>query len=127
MSFGAQLQQAYDKAMEDVARALYTVVDTVVKERALALIPRDTNTAANSVQVTISGGAGVAEVKLSFGSDSDDNPKTHQPSNDYIVPLHEDMGAAHPNGGQAKFLEQAVTEAAPKLGAMIQGSMTKGP
>jgi hypothetical protein len=127
MSFGAQLQQAYDKAMEDVAAALYTVVDTVVKERALALIPRDTNTAADSVQVTMSGGASVVEVKLSFGSNSDSNPKTHQSSNDYIVPIHEDMSAAHPNGGQAKFLEQAVNESAPKLGAMIQGSMTKGP
>ena len=32
--------------------------------------------------------------------------KNHAPSNAYVVVVHEDMEAHHPNGGEAKFLEK---------------------
>lgn len=68
-------------------------------------IPVDTSTAKDSRAITVDG----STVTLSYGSDSDSNPKTGQPSNSYIESLHEDMVAQHPHG-QAQFLRSAADE-----------------
>jgi hypothetical protein len=125
--FEAQVAAAVAKMEADLAAAMYAAVDQVVKPRALELIPRETETAANSVQVFgPTPTAGGVEVVISFGRDDDSNPKSHTPSNSYIVPLHERMDIAHPGGGEAKFLENAVTEIAPAFGGEMQIRSTSG-
>lgn len=37
----------------------------------------------------------------------------------YIIPLHENLDADHPNGGQAKFLESTLHESAPYMNQRI--------
>lgn len=41
---------------------------------------------------------------VTYGRD-DDGTEKHAPSNQYVVPQHESLEFHHPNGGQAKFLE----------------------
>lgn len=48
---------------------------------------------------------------VTYGRD-DDGDGTHAPSNQYVIPVHENLEANHPNGGQAKFLEDAASTAA---------------
>lgn len=42
---------------------------------------------------------------VTYGRD-DDGSEHHAPSNQYVIPQHEDMEFNHPNGGEAKFLEK---------------------
>lgn len=41
--------------------------------------------------------------------------KSHREPGSYAVVVHEDMTMRHPNGGQAKFIEQPYLEEAPKV------------
>jgi hypothetical protein len=86
-----------------------------VTERILAksneYIPKDTETAEHSGRVVVDEAAGV--VYLTYGKDDDANPKTGEPSNTYIEPLHEDMEQRHAEGTFAKFLQRAVDEMGP--------------
>jgi hypothetical protein len=43
----------------------------------------------------------------------------------YAVYVHEDLTAKHPNGGQAKFLEQPMREHASKMSQMIKNLIQK--
>lgn len=55
------------------------------------------------------------EAGVAYGRDRTvQNPKGGYVA-DYIVPLHEDLEALHPNGGEAKFLESVWNEAEPHL------------
>lgn len=44
----------------------------------------------------------------------------------YAVYVHENMNANHPNGGQAKFLEQPAKEMRKELGQIVAKAMKKG-
>lgn len=44
----------------------------------------------------------------------------------YAIYVHENLEANHPNGGQAKFLEQPARELKPVLKTIIQNSMKRG-
>lgn len=44
----------------------------------------------------------------------------------YAVYVHENLEANHPNGGQAKFLEQPARELQPTLKAIIASNLKKG-
>lgn len=74
------------------------------------LVPRDTSVLVNSGFVnepTVS--RGVAEVVMGYGG----------PASDYAIVQHEDLTLNHPNGGQAKYLEQPLLAAVPGLGQRI--------
>jgi|ERR1044072_2018688 hypothetical protein len=45
---------------------------------------------------------------------------------DYAVYVHEDLAMNHPNGGQAKFLEEPARVLAPKLGTIISQGLQQG-
>lgn len=44
----------------------------------------------------------------------------------YAVYVHENLDANHPNGGQAKFLEQPAKEMRAELGKMVAKDLKKG-
>ena len=48
---------------------------------------------------------------VGYGGNGDPiNPKTGKHASEYMVQVHEDLNQPHPNGGQAKFLEEAVQQ-----------------
>lgn len=54
---------------------------------------------------------GLVTAHVTYGSD-DDGTATHAPSNQYVVEQHEDGDLDHPNGGNWKWLEHAMHQAA---------------
>lgn len=82
-------------------------------------IPKDTHAAEESGRVT---GPEVVRGKIRAGivyaSQGETNPKSGQPVSDYIIPLHEDPDALHPNG-EYKFLEKTMRESERTLGARL--------
>lgn len=58
-------------------------------------------------------------VRIGYGGDYTKwNPKSEQPSSDYMVQVHEDLQMSHLTG-KAKFLEDPVMEASPRLGVAL--------
>lgn len=94
--------------VETLSEVVYPVAD--------ADVPRDTLTLSQSWQVVgpTEDASGVGAT-LSYGKDDDENPKSHQPSNAYAVEVHEAIGKQHPGGGAAKWLENSMTQTAPRL------------
>lgn len=97
----ANLRQQLVQAAADEAR------DSILAP-AVEGIPKETETAAKSGRIVVDGDT----IYVTFGLDTDSNPKTGQPSNTYIEPLHEDMEAHHANG-HAQFLRTAANQGAP--------------
>lgn len=87
----------------------------VEKAESQRRIPVDTGTAQDTAEVVgpvITPGR--IEAAVAYGRDPTVmNPKGGAVS-DYIIPLHEDLDAYHPNG-EAKFLESVMNEAEPYL------------
>jgi hypothetical protein len=100
-AFAQMRQRLLDATAESVTERILA--------KAVEYIPKDTLTAAESGKVVRDGD----RVVVSFGSDTDANPKTGEPSNTYIEPLHEDMEQRHAEGTFAKFLQRAVDEMGP--------------
>ena len=62
---------------------------------------------------------GMVSASIVYGADpSIKNPKTGTPVADYIIPLHENLDAYHPNG-EAKFLESTLKESERHLGPRV--------
>lgn len=84
----------------------------IIKEEAeailaesLAEVPRDTGALANSADIMeIEDG----DYAVYYGAPGYINPKNGTPVDAYMVKVHEDLSASHPNGGKAKFLEDPV-------------------
>lgn len=117
------LEAAFAQLLANAAHAMQVAVVDGPGARSQELVPRDTETLADSMQVSepvIEGDT--ATVTLSYGRQDDANPKTGQPSATYAVEVHERTDIAHPTG-QAKYLESAVLEAAPTFGADIAAKM----
>lgn len=96
--------------------SLVETLNEVVYPVADADVPRDTTTLAQSARISqpVEDANGIA-VAFSYGVDDDMNPKSHQPSNAYVVAVHEAIGKQHPGGGQAKWTENAMTQTAPRF------------
>lgn len=77
-----------------------------VMAEADVLIPKDTETARESARIfpAVNDGATV-QVTFGFGFGGARNPKTGNPVDEYIVPLHEILEAHHEPPTSAKFLE----------------------
>lgn len=117
------LEEGFAALFAQAGLALHAVVEEAVLPRSQALVPRDTETLADSATITGPTKEGDAiTVTLSYGREDDRNPKTGQPSAAYAVDVHERVDVLHPTG-QAKYLEVATNEAAPIFGAMIAARM----
>jgi hypothetical protein len=91
--------------------------------RAQEMVPRDTETLADSARVSDAAIEGTtATVTLSYGQPDDANPKTGEPSATYAVTVHERLDVPH-RVGQAKWLELAQMEAAATFAAQIAAKM----
>lgn len=120
------LEAAFAQLLANAARAMHAAVQDGPGARSQELVPRDTETLADSMQVSdpvIEGDT--ATVILSYGRTDDSNPKTGQPSAVYAVDVHERTDIQHPTG-QSKFLEAAVLEAAPGFGQQIAAKIGGG-
>ena len=117
-------------SFESSLEAVLLNVDTATKRgteqackeilaESLEQVPRDTGTLASTAFYDvvrnmgtkrytyqgIVGYAGTAGVGASYDRF---NPKSRSKVSSYAVRVHEDLGAKHPNGGKAKFLEDPV-------------------
>jgi hypothetical protein len=117
------LEAALMQLFATAAHAMRAAVVDGPAARSQELVPRDTETLADSMQVSapvIDGDT--ATVTLSYGRTDDSNPKTGQSSSTYAVSVHERLDVPHPHG-VAKYLETSVLEAAPGFGADIRAKM----
>lgn len=105
------------------ADAMKAAVTEGPAARSQELVPRDTDTLADSMRISdpvIDGTT--ATVVLSYGQPDDSNPKSGGPSADYAVTVHERLDVPHATG-QAKYLENAQLEAATGFTAAIAAKM----
>ena len=82
-----------------------------VAEMSLAEVPQDTGTLASSLFYDVAGyyKTGWTGI-IGYGGNGDPvNPKTGLPASAYMVTVHEDLTAVHPNG-KAKYLEDPMRE-----------------
>lgn len=88
----------------------------VEKAESQRRIPVDTGAAQATAEIV---GPVVEPGRIEFGLAYAVDPTVQNPKGgyvvDYIIPLHEDLTANHPNGGEAKFLESVWNEAEPHL------------
>lgn len=92
-----------------------------ILEESLKQVPRDTGTLASTAfysvnrrmstkRYTYEGVVGYAGQSGAGMSHDRVNPKSGKAASKYVFIVHEDLEAAHPNGGKAKFLEDPVRE-----------------
>jgi hypothetical protein len=88
------------------------------------LIPKDTETARESHRIfpVVNDGATI-QVTFGYGFGGARNPKTGNPIDEYIVPLHEILEARHDPPTQAKFLEQPLFAYAGHMGRDISAEL----
>ncbi len=79
------------------------------------MVPVDTGALKASAYVE-SANYGKEVVSVDFGYCGEDgryaqiNPKTGVPTSEYVMEQHENLYYKHPTGGEAKFLEKAITQ-----------------
>ena len=102
-----------------VAEALYDELNEVELPESNRKIPKDTHAAEESG--TVLGPEvrpGSIRATIAYATAGETNPKSGQLVAEYIIPLHEDLDAFHPNG-EAKFLETTMNESERFLGSRI--------
>lgn len=85
-----------------------------------ALVPREDGQLAESGQLLPD--PANLEVVISYGN-NETQPGYTSPANDYAVVQHEDTTLEHPNGGQAKYLEEPLMQEAGEVGATVAKHM----
>lgn len=100
--------KAYTEQAAVRSQAAVDAAAVLVKERSQELVPVDTGELKESCEI-VSTGQGFERVsKVTYKAK-------------HALHVHEDLTADHPNGGQAKFLEQAMREA----GVEVMGILAK--
>ena len=100
-----ELRVNINRTLVRVRREKRTIIKKEAEEllaESLSEVPRDTESLAKSARVEDMGDGDYAVV---YGGNGTINPRTGQPVDDYMIRVHEDLEANHPNGGKAKFLE----------------------
>lgn len=91
----------------------------------LAEVPRATETLAKSFFKEIESRNGEVRASLGYGGNGDPvNPKTKQRASQYMLAVHEDLTAMHPNG-KAKFLEDPLREIEAKYAARLSQGLQR--
>lgn len=121
-------QRKFASSMEAVIRNVYTGTKRATEqacqeilEDSLRQVPRDTGTLASTAfydvqrrrttkRYTYEGIVGYAGMVGAGYSHDRFNPKSRRAASEYAFIVHEDLGAVHPNGGKAKFLEDPVRD-----------------
>lgn len=75
-----------------------------LKQASLAEVPTVTGALAGSIYTEVAAGVHGATGEVGYGGRGNVNPVTGAPVDSYIMGVHEDLDASHPNG-KAKFLE----------------------
>lgn len=119
----ASLLAAMQQHLTRLGTALHDAVTETELPATQAMVPRDTETLADSAQVSapVVDGSGVTVV-LSYGRTDDRNPKTHEPSATYAIDVHERVDIAHPTGS-AKYLEVPFMDHSGTLLARVAAKM----
>lgn len=108
--------QQYPRVMGE---ALYEELNEIELPESNRRIPKDTHAAEESGLVMgPEVRPGSISATIAYATRGETNPKTGQPVSDYIIPLHEDLDAFHPNG-EAKFLESTLNESERHLGPRL--------
>lgn len=112
------LSFSYEPPATDARVALAAAAELAVEsagktllDASQQLVPVDTGALKASGQVT---GDGPHTVAVSYGR-QDGAGRNGADTADYAVIQHEALDYNHPNGGQAKYLEQAMHSAAPEI------------
>lgn len=114
--FNRLLEVALRKVENGTKRATLEAVKEIYRE-SQRQVPRDTNTLAQSGFYEVRGYKGNFQGTVGYGGNGNPvNPKTGHKATDYMVIVHEDLGAYHPVGN-AKFLEIPVRMYQSKMGA----------
>lgn len=88
--------------------ALEAITDALeeLSQEVILYTPKDTRTLVDSFAYKIVDEGVRVRAEFGFGNIKDQvNPKTGLKASEYVIAVHEDLEARHPNGGQAKFLE----------------------
>ena len=103
-----------EAAIRNISRGTKTATTVACQEilgNSMAEVPKDTYTLLMSAFYELSRRTDTAattwayEATIGYGGNGDPvNPKTGQRASSYMVKVHEDLSAHHPNG-KAKFLE----------------------
>lgn len=102
-----------------MGQALYDELKEVELPESNRRIPKDTHAAEESgVVLGPEVRPGKIAATVAYATRGETNPKSGQPVADYIIPLHEDPDAFHPNG-EYKFLESTLNESERHLGARL--------
>lgn len=99
-----------DKVDRGTKKATLAAVQEIY-DKSLELVPRETNTLADSAYYEVIGNSKIGFTGLvGYGGNGDPiNPISGEHASAYAIPVHEDLTAKHPTG-QAKFLERAVLD-----------------
>lgn len=97
-----------DYMAQIAAREAMTEALNELQQEIIYMTPRDTNTLVNSFSFRIVDETNIMRAVFGFGLEKDMvNPKTGQKASEYVIAVHEDLEAYHPQGS-AKFLETPV-------------------
>lgn len=111
----ARLAVAPEVAVQAMASALYSEAQSILSD-SQPLVPVETGTLRSSGAVELPAIAGTEiEVVIGYGG----------AAQDYAIVQHEHVEFAHPNGGQAKFLEQPALEHAATMEIRLAGRLSK--
>lgn len=100
--------KAYTEQAAAKSQAAVDAAAVAVKSRSQELVPVDTGALSESCVIETTGQGFERVAKVAYKAP-------------YALYVHEDLTANHPNGGQAKFLEQAMREA----GVEVMGILAK--
>lgn len=108
--FDAQCEVAISKLGHGTRKATVAACQEII-QASLNQVPSATGTLASSIYYEISGNykIGFSGVVGYGGNGNPVNPTTGEAVSEYMVAVHENMSAEHPNG-KAKFLEDPVRE-----------------
>lgn len=108
-AFEGAIQRLLGRSPQMAINAMKEAAEEV-KASSLRVVPRATDTLANSFFADVEVTTEEVVVNLGYGKGNPMNPKSGVRVSEYMVAVHENVGAKHPKGGSAKFLETPVRE-----------------
>lgn len=108
-------QASLDVIEDEAYRIMYESLDEVPKSTGtLASIAEVTKTVLKPTMVSI---------KIGYGITTDAyNEQSKMHASKYMLKVHEDLDANHPNGGKAKFLEDPINRSRQRIYAKLKAA-----
>lgn len=125
VKFRNYLRKLDDTSKQAAKQAMHEAL-TELSPKILAQVPRDTSTLADSYSFEVVDEGDRIRAQFGFALQNDPvNPKSGKHASEYMLKVHEDLEASHPNGGKAKFLEDPVREFAGQFKKKATASVIK--